>query len=65
MNDASRLIATAEAARILNVSPATLWRMANDGRIKAVILGGYRYYNPDDVRKLATARERALAAEAR
>ena len=43
-----------QAARILSVSPKTVNRWANDGRIPcAVTLGGHRRFRADVIRKVA------------
>ena len=55
--DVTRLLSTGEVSRILNISPATVYRMAKQGKLFAILLGGYRYYDPEQIAKLKAERE--------
>jgi excisionase family DNA binding protein len=59
------LLTAADAARILDVVPATVRMMALSGRlpVAAKTEGGIRLFSREDVETLA--RQRALSAEAR
>jgi excisionase family DNA binding protein len=53
---AATYLTPGQAAQILGVSPKTVNRWANDGRIPcAVTLGGHRRFRADVVRALATS----------
>lgn len=49
-------LAPGQVARILGVSPKTVNRWANDGRIPcAITLGGHRRFRAEDVRAVAVS----------
>jgi excisionase family DNA binding protein len=54
--DEEPLMTIGEAARLLGVSPITLRRWSDEGRIPVVVLpSGHRRYQPDDIRNLRAA----------
>jgi len=62
---APEYVTPGEAARYLHVSPKTINRWANDGRIPCIVtLGGHRRFRRDDVEeavRLMSARGAALS----
>jgi excisionase family DNA binding protein len=50
---ADNLLKIGEAARRLNISPATLRNYANDGKVPVITLpGGHRRFKPEDIQRL-------------
>jgi excisionase family DNA binding protein len=50
---ADNLLKISEAARRLNIAPATLQNYANDGKVPVITLpGGHRRFKPEDIQRL-------------
>jgi excisionase family DNA binding protein len=51
-----RFLTAGEVAELLHVSPKTIGRYSNEGKLPYVrTLGGHRRYNPDEVAKVIAA----------
>lgn len=62
-----RLLTTSEAARLLNVDPATVWRWSERGKLRPVMRIGHanaRLFDPNEVRQVAEKRKALAGARA-
>ena len=61
MSDTERLLTPGEVARMFRVTPKTVARWANTGRLASVrTLGGHRRYRERDVSEVLTEQARQL-----
>jgi excisionase family DNA binding protein len=49
------LVSPREAARMLSISPRTLWALTNVGTVRCVRIGRAVRYNPDDLKHYVAA----------